>query len=104
MVATSVGRTKTSQSRHSRARQPRSASVPVRDDEGGSVPDRPFAEGAQDTTDPALRHRMIGEAAYRRYVERGYADGHDLDDWLQAEADVERLLATPTRSEVMRAP
>ena len=104
MVATSVGRTKASQSRHSRARHPRSVSELVRDDEGGTVPDQPFAEGAQYTTDPALRHRMISEAAYQRYVGRGYADGHDLDDWLQAEADVERLFATPPRSEAMRAP
>jgi hypothetical protein len=27
--------------------------------------------------------------AYHRYAERGYADGHDLDDWLQAEAAVD---------------
>jgi hypothetical protein len=56
------------------------------------VPDQPFAEGALDNVDPDLRHRMISEAAYRRYVERGYADGDDVDDWLEAEADVEHLL------------
>ena len=33
---------------------------------------------------------MIGEAAYYRYVHRGFAPGHDLDDWLAAEADVEQ--------------
>lgn len=33
---------------------------------------------------------MIDEAAYYRYVERGYAPGHELDDWLAAEADFER--------------
>lgn len=55
-------------------------------------PDQPFAEGARDTLSPDLRHRMISEAAYRRYVERGYADGDEVDDWLQAEADVDHLL------------
>ena len=40
----------------------------------------------------ALRHRMTREAAYYRYVERGYADGDDLADWLQAELDIDRLL------------
>jgi hypothetical protein len=37
-----------------------------------------------------MRQNMIGEAAYYRYVHRGYAPGHDLDDWLEAEADFER--------------
>ena len=58
------------------------------------VPDQPFAEGARDELDPALRYRMISERAYHRYIDRGYADGNDLDDWLQAEADVDHLLLT----------
>jgi hypothetical protein len=55
-------------------------------------PDQSFAEGARDELDPALRYRMISERAYHRYVDRGYVDGGDLDDWLQAEADVEHML------------
>lgn len=39
---------------------------------------------------PAARQHMIDEAAYYRYVERGFAPGHELDDWLAAEADFER--------------
>ena len=39
-----------------------------------------------------LRHRMISEAAYQLYAERGYVDGLELDDWLQAEAEVDRSL------------
>jgi hypothetical protein len=35
---------------------------------------------------------MISEAAYRLYAERGYVDGLELDDWLQAEAEVDRSL------------
>jgi hypothetical protein len=58
------------------------------------LPDQPFAEGARDELDPALRYRMISERAYHRYIDRGYADGGDLDDWLQAEADVDHLLLT----------
>ncbi len=54
--------------------------------------DQPFAEGAQDSIDPDLRHRMISEAAYHRYAERGYEDGYDLDDWLQAEAEVDHVV------------
>ena len=58
-------------------------------------PDQPFAEGALDAIDPDLRHRMISEAAYRYYGERGYEEGYDVDDWLQAEADVDHLLLNP---------
>jgi hypothetical protein len=54
--------------------------------------EQPFAEGAGDSLDPDLRHRMISETAYRLYMERGYEDGYDLDDWLQAEAEVDHLL------------
>lgn len=36
------------------------------------------------------REAMIREAAYYHYVKRGYAPGHDLDDWLAAETEIER--------------
>jgi hypothetical protein len=36
------------------------------------------------------REAMIREAAYFHYAKRGYAPGHDLDDWLAAEAEIER--------------
>ena len=39
-----------------------------------------------------LRHRMISEAAYQLYAQRGYVDGSELADWLQAEAEVDRLV------------
>jgi hypothetical protein len=35
---------------------------------------------------------MISEAAYQLHAERGYVDGLELDDWLQAEAEVDRRL------------
>lgn len=38
-------------------------------------------------TDPARRHAMIEEAAYYRAERRGFAPGHELEDWLQAEAE-----------------
>ena len=33
-------------------------------------------------------HAEIGERAYAGYLARGAGDGHDLDDWLEAERDV----------------
>lgn len=39
------------------------------------------------------RYLLIAEAAYYRAEQRGFAPGHDLQDWLDAETEVERLLA-----------
>ncbi|HJU21843.1 MAG TPA: DUF2934 domain-containing protein [Casimicrobiaceae bacterium] len=66
--------------------------LPTTQSPTGSV-DQPFVDGsAEDAIDGELRHRLISEAAYRLYAERGYADGYDVDDWLQAEAAVDHLL------------
>ncbi len=35
---------------------------------------------------PEARQHMIAEAAYYRYARRGYENGHDMEDWLAAEA------------------
>jgi Protein of unknown function (DUF2934) len=34
------------------------------------------------------RETMIREAAYYRYLQRGCAHGHDLEDWLAAESEI----------------
>lgn len=39
------------------------------------------------------RLAMIAEAAYFRAERRGFAPGSALQDWLEAEAEIERLLA-----------
>jgi len=82
---------KPSVSVHAAAQRPRSVPIIV-EDESEKFPDQPFAEGTHDTLDADLRHRMISEAAFHRYAQRGYADGYDMDDWLQAEAEVDHLL------------
>jgi len=55
--------------------------------------------GAEAVFDPDLRHRMISEAAYYLYSQRGYANGYDVDDWLQAEAQVDDLILNPDRED-----
>ena len=40
-------------------------------------------EGALELTEELIRVR-----AYQFYQERGCEDGHDFDDWLQAEAEI----------------
>ncbi len=36
-----------------------------------------------------VRHEMIAHAAYYRAQRRGFAPGHELEDWLAAEAEVD---------------
>jgi len=40
------------------------------------------------TTDAASLGERIRLRAYKLYEARGRRDGHDLDDWLQAEAEI----------------
>ena len=53
---------------------------------------------------PDARQRMIGEAAYYRYVQRGFGPGHELYDWLAAEADFERasLSSQPPEADTIK--
>jgi hypothetical protein len=41
------------------------------------------------------RENMIREAAYYRYLEHGCCDGHDVEDWLEAEAEMEHKSPSP---------
>ncbi len=45
---------------------------------------------------PQERRRLIEEAAYRCYQQRGCRQGSPLDDWLKAEDEVDRMLAPRT--------
>lgn len=40
------------------------------------------------TSDPAIWEDRIRQRAYELYEARGREDGHDRDDWLQAEAEI----------------
>jgi Protein of unknown function (DUF2934) len=41
---------------------------------------------------PEARRALIAENAYRRAARRGFAPGHESEDWLAAEAEVDALL------------
>ena len=38
---------------------------------------------------PAERQRLISELAYRRAEQRGFAPGGEVEDWLEAEREVD---------------
>lgn len=42
---------------------------------------------------PKPRHDMIAEAAFFRAQRRGFEAGHETEDWLAAEAEVDKILA-----------
>ena len=47
------------------------------------------------STDPAQRHVMIAESAFYIAQARGFTPSQELDDWLAAEREIERRLASP---------
>lgn len=61
--------------------------------EAAVLPDPPVLEDAREAIDSDLRYRLISEAAHRLYLERGSVDGYDLEDWLQAESEIDNLLS-----------
>lgn len=58
--------------------------VMVRPD--GPARKRGAADGEVEREDGKSRAERIRVAAYQLYEARGRADGHDMDDWLAAEA------------------
>ena len=47
---------------------------------------------------PDMRRGMIAKAAYLRAERRGFAPGHEDEDWLAAEAEVDQLLSADHRA------
>lgn len=48
------------------------------------------AAGLEQGQGQADRQQMVAEAAYYRAQNRDFAPGHELDDWLDAEAEIAR--------------
>ncbi len=44
---------------------------------------------------PETRRLMVAEAAYYIAENRGFESGHEVEDWLLAEKQIETVLATP---------
>ena len=42
--------------------------------------------------DPEQRAALIAEAAFYRAEKRGFAPGHEMDDWIAAESEVDAKL------------
>jgi hypothetical protein len=76
------------------AATPEPAATPVaRAGKAAAKPAAATPAAAKAGIDATRRHQLTCEIAYGLYVARGYIGGRDLSDWLQAEAEVDRMLA-----------
>jgi hypothetical protein len=48
------------------------------------------------------RYKLIAKAAYFRAEQRSFAPGYDLEDWLQAETEIERKLSQIGMSDLIK--
>ncbi len=48
-----------------------------------------FCEPVEEPPPPRQRAALIAELAYLRAERRGFSPGHELEDWLAAEAEVD---------------
>jgi hypothetical protein len=82
-----------------RAKNPSTLTVTKR------APRKTAADAAQSVTSATQfigqeqRAALIAEAAYLRAQQRGFAPGHEIEDWLAAEAEVDARLMHSTGSE-----
>lgn len=53
---------------------------------------QPFVENARADVSPEEIRQLIEEAAYYKAKERNFEPGHELEDWIAAEAEVRRRL------------
>ena len=67
---------------------PRKATTPQKPK---SAPPQPAAQDAAEVSDAGIR-KEIAKAAYQRAERRGFAPGHEVEDWLAAEAQVKARL------------
>jgi len=70
--------------------------APATETTGARRPSRarksPTDKPARVEVTPEARRALIAETAYLRAERRGFAPGHETEDWLAAEAEVDALL------------
>ena len=66
------------------------SSKPKRNRSTGPEATSTHVETREAPVENSTRHEEIGRRAYEIYLERGEQPGRELDDWLQAERELER--------------
>ena len=68
-----------------RSKKPAASRIVARPIEAPMMLTRPVEEAAPA---PALDHKEIARLAFAKFAARGYVHGHQLEDWLAAEAEL----------------
>jgi len=58
------------------------------------APVTPISVAGTQFIEPERRHAMICDAAYFLSERRGFCPGGELDDWLAAESEIDRVLTS----------
>lgn len=81
-----------------RTQKRKAASKPRRRDAAPAISPTKSAPEVRITPAPAVtseeRERLVARAAYFRAEKRGFAPGCELQDWVEAEAEVLRLIGS----------
>ena len=56
----------------------------------------PSTDERQANTSPLMTEDVIAQRAYALYLARGAEDGHDVEDWLRAERELQETSADKT--------
>jgi hypothetical protein len=57
-----------------------------------------FSGNARAELSPEEVRKLVSEAAYYRAKQRGFTPGHEIEDWVQAEAEVMRRIGAARTS------
>jgi hypothetical protein len=58
---------------------------------------KPVSGNSETRLTPEELERMIAAAAYQRAEKRGFAPGHEIEDWLEAEKEVKHRIQPGAR-------
>ncbi len=75
------------------ASQPSTAKTPLKA-KASALKAKPAAKPASDTISLQKRNEMIATMAYHLSEKRGFAPGWELEDWLESERVVDKILAS----------
>jgi hypothetical protein len=83
------GGVKSPGSRPTEARKPAKAAPDTPD---VRAPEREMSGNAEPQLSPEEVYKLIAESAYFKAKARGFAPGHEVQDWIEAEQEVRRRL------------
>lgn len=81
--------------RPARSKSPKKATATITADPALTTDPRSAAEPTP-ANDSEVRNHMIARAAYFRAERRGFIEGSELQDWLEAESEIDSMIATST--------